>query len=295
LVTDDLSIEIANNRFLAPESPKGAVPTIMSEIRRLLDDIVPVVTYGDVVDRAVNKTLVYDRERLTAVQDLCARISCAYRMNGYGQFEVYPVEKQDPVWTIRGGPEGVLARVNRTQKLDRLYNVFVADGTRTVNNQQVPIRGITRIDGGPLRAGGPHGTYPIFYSSTMLTTQAQCDAYAKTMRDTQVRGLTVDLKVECAPNPALQQGDWVSVYNATVGNRVIPLTGRVTTMSLRSAGNTVERMTLTVECSYTDMQAALQAPQTVSMAGPLTFVTTHGLFPSDVTWPSLTTYPGVTT
>lgn len=294
LTADDLSVEIANNRFLAPESPKGTAPTILSELSRLLDGIVPVATTDGVVDRAVNKTLIYDRDRLNAVQDLCARISCAYRMNGDGQFEVYPVSKTTPVWLVRGGPEGVLAKVNRSQSLDGLYNVFVADGTRTINNQQTPIRGIARIDAGPLRAGGPHGTYPVFYDSTMLTTQAECDAYAATMRDTQVRGLTVDLKVECAPNPALQQGDWVTVYNAAVGNRVIPLDGRVKTMGLKSAGNTVDRMTLTVEVSYTDLQAAVTAPQTVSMAGPLNFRPSHTLYPSDTTWPALTLTPGVT-
>jgi len=84
------------------------------------------------------------------------------------------------------------------------------------------------------------------------------------------------------------------VYNAMVGNRVVPLNGRVKTMALQFSGNTVGAMTLTVECSYTDVQAALAAPQTVSMAGPLTYRATHGLYPSASTYPSYTTTPGVT-
>lgn len=293
LVCDDLAVDISHNQFLAPDSPQGTSPTILSEIGRLLDGIVPVVTTAGVVDRSVNKTLIYQQDRLAAVQDLCHRISCDYRMNGDGQFEVYPITPQTPVWLIRGGPEGVQVKVNRSMKLDGLYNVFVADGTATVNGQQTPIRGIARIDAGPLRAGGPHGTYPMFYQSTMLTTQAQCDAYAVTMRDTQLRGLTIDLLVECAPHPALQQGDWVTVYNALVGGRVMPLNGKVKTMTLKSNGNTVDRMTLTVECSYTDVQAALAAPESVSMVGPFGFRSTHPLYPSATTWPAYSTTPGV--
>lgn len=293
LTADDLGVEISNNRLLAPDAPHGTSPTILSEITRLLDGIVTVVTYGDVVDRPVNKTLIYKDDRLAAVADLCSRISCSYRLNGDGQFEVYPVAKDTPVWTIRGGVEGVLVSVNRDQKLDGLYNVFVADGTLTVNNQQVPIRGIASIDGGPMRAGGPHGTYPTFYSSTMLTTQAECDAYALVMRDTQIRGLTTDLKVVCLPNPAIQQGDWVNVYNALVNNKVVPLIGRIKTMGLKSSGTTVDRMTLTVECSYADVQTALNVPPTITMAGPRGEHALSKLYPAGNVYPGGYTYPGV--
>jgi hypothetical protein len=252
----DLAVEVANNRLLAPDSPQGASPTILSELARLLDGIVPVVTYGTVTDRSVNKTLIYQDDRLNAVQDLCKRITCDYRMNGDGQFEVYPITKQSPVWTIAGGPEGVLVEVDRNQDLNGLYNVFVADGTTTANNQQTPIRGIARIDGGPMRAGGPHGTYPVFYSSTMLTTQAQCDAYAATMRDTQIKGLTTDLKVKCLPHPALQVGDWVTVAAPVINQQVVAVVGMVKTMALQSSGSAVQAMQLTVECAYADVQLA---------------------------------------
>lgn len=256
VTADDLGVEIANNQLLAPGSPQGSSPTILSEISRLLDGIVPVVTYGTVVDRSVNKTLIYQQDRLSAVQDLCHRISCEYRMNGDGQFEIYPVAKTAPVWTVAGGPGGVLATVDRSQSLDQLYNVFVADGTSTLNNQQVPIRGIARIDNGPMRAGGPHGTYPLFYSSTMLTTQAQCNAYAAVMRDTQIAGLTTELTLTCLPNPALQEGDWVQVAAPVIHNKVVPLVGRVKTMQLSFNKTAPQPMSLTVVCSYADVAYA---------------------------------------
>lgn len=253
----DVGVLAANDRLLAPESPPGVTPSIVSEITRLMDGIAPVVVLAGVVDRPVNPGLVYQQDRLNAVQDLCKRISADYRFNGNKQLEVYPLTPQTPVWTIQGGPEGVLVSVDRSQNLTGLYNQFVADGTATVNGQQVPIRGVATINAGPLRWGGPHGKYPEFYQSNLLTTQADCDAYAQTMMTTQLSGLSVDLKIVCLPHPGLQQGDWVTVIAPTVNNHQVSLIGRVTQMGLKSNGNTVDRMTLTVQCTYTDVQAAI--------------------------------------
>jgi hypothetical protein len=92
-----------------------------------------------------------------------------------------------------------LVQVSRDQKIDALYNVFVARGTATVTKadgttQQVPIQSVAQITTGPLRVGGP---------------------------------------------------------------QTVTLNGKVKTMHLQSNGNTVAAMTLTVECTYADVQAAL--------------------------------------
>lgn len=271
---DDLGTLIAKARFPAPESPQGGAPTIVGEIKRLVADIVPVVTPG-VTDRGVNKTLVYQDDRLNAVQDLCKRINCDYRFNGAGQLEVYPLTAQAPVATLKGGPEGLLVKVDRKQEYEGLYNEFYADGQYATTAPdgtatQIPIRGYAAITDGPLRVNGPHGRYPKFYSSTMLTTQAECDAYAQTMRDTQLAGLTTDLVVTCLPLPHIQQGDWVTVYNPVVNGRVISLTGRVKTMDLGFTNTAPDRMTLTVECTYADVQAAFNGASNLSLAGPVT-------------------------
>lgn len=256
LTADDLAVEASISRLLAPESPKGAAPTILSEIARLMDGIAPVVTVTGVVDRAVNKTLIYEDDRLNAIQDLAKRIGCNYRFNGDGQCEIYPLEQHGEIQVLRGGDDGMVVDVQRGQKMDGLYNIFVADGTSTVGGQDLPIRGMATIVDGPLRFGGPHGRYPKFYESTMLTTQAQCDAYAVQMRDTQLAGLTQDLQVTCLPDPSIQCGDWVQVATYLVGLQEMRLLGRVTKISLQSSGTTVAPMSLTVTCSYTEVQRA---------------------------------------
>ncbi len=165
--------------------------------------------------------------------------------------------------------------MDREQKYDGLYNEFVADGQLATTasdgtSTQLPIRGYAAITSGPLRINGPHGRYPKFYSSTMLTTQADCDAYAVTMRDTQLAGLTTDLVVTCLPLPHVQHGDWVTVYNAVVDGRTVALTGRVKVMNLGFSNGTPDQMSLTVECSYADVQAAFSSGSNLSLAGPIT-------------------------
>ncbi|MDN5667044.1 MAG: hypothetical protein L0G87_01445 [Renibacterium salmoninarum] len=257
ITAQDRGRNAQNYRLIAPESPPGVAPTIVSEIRRLMDGIAPVVVTTGVIDRAVNKTLVYQDDRLNAVQDLAKRISCDVRFYGDGQCEIYPISAQPPVWVVAGGPEGALVSINRNQSLDGLYNIFVVDGTATVSGQATPVRGITQITSGPLSVTGPHGRVPKFYSSPMISTQSEADAYARTMMNTQIAGLTTDLKIECLPNPAIQQGDWVTVASPVVNNQEVSLIGSVKTMDLRSSGSAVGSMMLTVECSYNDVQTVI--------------------------------------
>jgi hypothetical protein len=268
---NDLSLMISKDRFIAPESPVGTSPTVIGEIKRLLQDRVPVTVLSGVVDTGVNSTLIYKQQddRWAAVGDLAQRIGAAVRMNGDGQAEVYPIASAS-VATLIGGPEGLQVSVDTEQNYEGTYNYFVADGTATVNGQQQPIRGTASVGGGELAYGGPHGQYQTFYSSTMLATQAQCDAYAVQMRDTQIAGLTTDLLVEALPMPHLQIGDWVTIPTPRLDGMAPPLTGRIVAMQLSGTQSTVDRMSLTVRCNYADVRIALSNGTNYTIAGPIT-------------------------
>lgn len=296
----DLAAVVVNDQFIAPESPVGTSPTCIGEIRRLLLDRVPVTVLAGVTDAPVAKTLVYQQQadRWAACQDLASRLTAGIRMNGDGQAEIYPLTTANPVATLYGGPEGLLVSVNRSQQYTGLYNIFIADGTATVNGQSQPVRGVAQITGGPLRVDGPHGRYPKFYSSTMITTQAQADAYAVQMRDTQLAGLTTDLVVEALPQPHLQLGDWVTVANPRVDGMAVPLNGRIVQMGLKGTGVTVDRMPLTVRCNYADVKAAFTSGTNSTIAGPILLnqpnVPAYGttpLYPADTLYPSSTLFP----
>lgn len=257
LTAHDLAWFLKKDRLLTPGSPVGTSPTIIGEITRLVGDTMPVVTMPGVVDSAVNKRLIYEQDRLDAIQDLCKRIACDYRMNGEGQLEIYPLDKALPVAVLQGGPEGLLVDVDREQDVEGLHNQFVVEGTVKVGNEQVPVRAIRSILTGPLSIYGPHGRVPESYESTMITSQADADAYAAQMMTTLLTGLTVDLKVTCLPLLHLQQGDWVQVGNPVVSGEAVPLVGRIKKMDVPSNGTAPAPMTVTVECSYADVQTAI--------------------------------------
>lgn len=253
LRTSDLGILLKNDRLLAPESPPGGA-TVLSEIARLCGLTVPVVVAPGVTDQSVNRTLVYERDRLDAIQALCKSIACDYRMNGEGQLEVYPITRQAPVAVLKGGAEGLLVDVDRSQQLEGLYNIFVVDGT---GDNERPVRQIAQIETGPLRVDGPHGRYATFYESNMISTDQQALTYARTMRDTFLAGLTVSLRVTCLPLPHLQQGDWVQVGNPVVNGQQVDLVGMVKSIDQPWNGTVPDRCTVVVECAYADVQTVI--------------------------------------
>lgn len=256
----DLGLVTKKDRLLAPESPpKGSTPTVVGEITRLMKDIAPVTYGADVVDRNLSGNIVYERDRLDAVQDLCRRIFCDYRWTGDGQMEIYSILDQEPVETLQGGPEGLLVKVDRAQDIEGLYNQFVVDGTYTDSEgRSKPIRSIAQIESGPLSVYGPHGRVPEFYSSEMIANQGDADDYADTMAVSQLTGMTVDLAVTCLPLPHLEIGDWVNVGNPVVNGEPVALVGRVKSIDLASANGTAPGpMTVVVQCSYWTVQSVI--------------------------------------
>lgn len=251
LDADDLVREVVMDRFLAPSSPKSGA-TVLSEVRRLLADAMPVTVAAGVVDAAVPTSVVYERERMDAVEDLLARIQCTYRTTGDGQLEVVPVAAQAPVWTVAGGDGGALVSVQRSQALEGLYNAAVAEGS-TDDGRELVGRALEPT--GPLRYGGPHGRYPVFQSSTgLLKTQQAVDSAAATLLAGQVSSRSVELRVTCLPHPGLQLWDWVTVASPVVSGGAVPLVGQVVRVRMSGNARGVDPMVIGVRCAYQDVQ-----------------------------------------
>lgn len=243
----DLTVNVDRDKFEFPESPKGPSPTAVGEFRRLTADYFPTVVDAGVVDTPVSGQLVYDRERLDACQDLLGRVSARYRMGGDGECHIYPYGGA-PV--LRVEPGNALVSVKRKQSLDGLYNRWVVEGKDGENGQ--PVRGAVSIETGPLRYGGPHGKAPYFYSSEMITTQAQAEDYAAQLRDKALNSLAVELAVSIIPRPELQGGDRIEVGCPVAAGHVAYIPGEI--ISIRRGGDTLPReTTLTVRCSYSDV------------------------------------------
>lgn len=263
LTAHDRTENAVHANLLAPESP-GAGATVTSEAKRLLDGIMRVTVAAGVTDASVASSVVYARDRLNEVENLLTNVQATHRMTGDGAFEIYPITPQTPVWTIQGGDEGALVTINHGTDNTQLYNTVVSDGTQTATKSdgtqvQLPVRGVAKLTVGPLRTGGPHGSFVYFHSSPLITNQSTADQDAQTLLNNLVTNQTIDLAIECLPHPALQIGDWVTVMSPVIDGRQVPLNGRVLKQDLKSVnGTAVDRMTLTVRCSYQDAQTIMQ-------------------------------------
>lgn len=251
---EDLTQIAKAARFLAPTSP-GAGATVVSEVRRLMRGIAPVTVRAGVVDAPVASTVIFETERMDAIDDLVGRISCAYRMTGDGQLEIYRTARTAPVWEVAGGDGGALVGIQQSQSVEGLYNAAVVEGQADDGR---PLTSIYTEPDGPLRWEGPHWQVPVFQSSTgLLKTQAAVDAAARTLLAGRIQDRTVTLNVECLPHPGLQIGDWVRVVTPTTSGLGVPLDGVVRTLRLSGATNGVHPMSMSVECPYEDVQAVV--------------------------------------
>ena len=245
----DLTFDVDRDKFESPRSPRTA--TVLAEIANLTSAYFPTVVDPGVTDTSVSSRLVFEKERLEAVQDLASRVNARYRMGGDGECHIYPVMSA-PVWRVE--PEISLVSVARKQSIDGLFNKWIVEGKDSKGG--APVRGSAFIETGPLRWGGPHGKAPDFYSSEMITTRVQADFYAVELRERFLSSLAIELAVETVPRPELQAGDRIEVGCPVTAGHVAYLPGTIT--SIRRGGSTVPTGTsLTVTCSYGDVLNAL--------------------------------------
>jgi hypothetical protein len=249
VMADDLTLEIQDSEFLAPEAPPTGA-TVVSEIRRLLTGICPVIIAAGITDQPVPASIVYKDDRLAAVQDLARVVGARYRMTGNGSFEVYPLTKTAPVWTIQGGDGGALVSLNRRQSRADLINGVLS----TSNDPSVEIRALATIQAGPLRWDGPLKR-KIARHNAIADTQSGVQADAQTYLNNTATLKTIALTVLCKPHPGIQTGDWVRVAQPTINGAAYPLDGIVTNVQLKGSKSGVEPMQITVQCAIEDVQA----------------------------------------
>lgn len=246
----DLTYNADRDKLEGPESP-GVDATALGEFRRLMGDHFPVVVDPGVEDVSVSRLLVFDKERLEAGQDLLSRIGAKYRMGGDGECHVYPWNAA-PVWRVEPGK--CLVSVARKQSIDGLYNRWVVEGKEV--GTDAPVQAVISIDSGPLRFGGDHGKAQTFYTSEMITSYAQAQAYGEELRDQFLSSLAIELQVQTSPRPELQAGDRIEVGYPLPAGHVAYFLGTITGIR-RDGANVPGGTSLTVSCSYMDVITAL--------------------------------------
>lgn len=114
------------------------------------------------------------------------------------------------VFEVTHGPGGVVTKVSRSLSRSGVYNAIVASGEPV--GEAAPVRAVS-LDlnpASPTYWNGPFGKVPKFYSSTFLTTVAQCQTAADAMLARQL-GVPYSVDFSAVPNPALEPLDPVTV------------------------------------------------------------------------------------
>lgn len=202
----------------------GAGSSVGSVIDFAVGEVVPsLVTVYDtsLYSTTLSSAAVMDQDRLGFIQNLVAAYGKIMYWDYAGRLQIKTAPSPaTPAYTINAGANGVLVSMDRLISREGVYNSVVASGEAA--GEQPPVMGFAydTDPASPTRWGGPFGYVPKFYSSSFMTTTAQCTAAAKAMLDAD-RGLPYSVSLGTVPNPALEGWDVVTV---TYDNNVTPET-----------------------------------------------------------------------
>lgn len=154
---------------------------------------------------------VLEDDRYGFLKDIADSFGKVFYVDYAGRFRVETAPNPAvPVFDVTHGRGGVVAKVSRKLTRTGVYNAVVATGESA--GEDPPVRGValdTNPDS-PTYWYGNYGKVPKFYSSTFLTTDAQCQTAATAMLARQL-GVPYSVNFDAVPNVALEPLDPVTV------------------------------------------------------------------------------------
>lgn len=227
----DLATLIQDDRFLQPASP-AAGSTYAQAFAQIVGGILPVYT-DPALPALAYPAVVWDRDRDVVLSELCRAWGARWYVDHTGTVCAVPDyppidEGTPPDFTITDGVDGIITDRARGAERGALFNVVSVTGALGVDGAAAPHAVAEITDpASPVYPRGPYGAVPRFYSSDLITTQAQADGTAQRMRNEMARFGRVE-SVGMVPDPAVELGDVARVYTAD-GDRFL---GRVTAYTL---------------------------------------------------------------
>jgi hypothetical protein len=199
-------------------SPRQFLPgaTFASVVSNLITEIYPAATinYDDASASAVlARSLIVDSDRFAALDDVIRSLGKIWYWDGAGvlQIKTPPSPATAPVYEVTRGAYGVLVAFARSLSRENTYNAVVASGEGA--DSSAPIRAVA-IDNNPLSPTyffGRFGQVPTFFTSPLITTNAQAQASAQSLLNKQL-GLPYTINFGTIVNPALEPYDVVRVH-----------------------------------------------------------------------------------
>lgn len=230
LTCPDRWLKVQRNRFgLARSSVAGN--TVWQEIRRLVEGCwggaFPFPGWAQLDQSATSRVgpvLWDDGDREKAVNDLAtsAGLEVFFAPDGRAVLRKIPTltTASVPVWTVDASQQGVLVDASRTSSMERTRNAVIVSSSAADAPLFPPQEVRLSTAGDPLRAGGPLGYVPDYWSSPVLKTAAAAQQAGRALLAQKV-GVARQLSLEAVSNPALDASDVIEV--------VLPRIDRTTT------------------------------------------------------------------
>jgi hypothetical protein len=217
---------VVDDRFAAPRTVSG--PSALALIEALIRETLPqaVVVPRVVRDRRVPPT-TFDEDRWAAVRTLAAGIGAVVYADPSGRFVIEPAPtlSSRPVWTVAGGPGGVLVSADTSSSREQVYNRVVVRGDNPASGLD-PVSAEARDDrvDSPTRWGDPDaGAYGrvtrFMYLPTVTTTAQALDAARAQLARSTGAAASVDLST--VPNVALEGLDVLDIVTGTGREREV--------------------------------------------------------------------------
>lgn len=229
---------VQSDGFDTPGSPPQLASTFAEVIR-----VTSLQLTKEIPDGAIARLIAYQQDRLQYVYDLVQQLDAVPYMRSDGTIGQRPNVWPAAVDTLTDGDTGSLLTVGRAMSSSTVYNRVVI---RATSDAQAQILAVAQIDVGPLQAPSstnartPFGRRTYYYSSDLITTVAQAQAYAPKLlaQVSSIRTATVPVTEKF--NPLREVGDVV-----TVTRRVGTFTGRI--LNIHRSDEASQSLTLEVQ------------------------------------------------
>ncbi len=205
----DHFLRIARDKFDFPVSPRST--SMWDEAQRLTG--LPV--FRSIADRSLPTAITYDEDRLDALEKVFGPSNAWPALTPGGALTAMPKAWPAPVDRIEAVLDAPLV-----MRSENVYNRVVVEGKNPDPAGPV-LRATASITDGFLRTSNADGsrspfggnTYP--YKSDMLTTQAQCQAYADELLPQVSRIRSVTRRIVEPFNPLRELGDVLVLVDPT--------------------------------------------------------------------------------
>jgi Domain of unknown function (DUF5047) len=220
----DRSARIIDARFAEPYQI-AAGTNYGTAILSLIQDAYPDVPYNasdftSVSDVTPQLIAEEGDDRWALAQSMATSLGRDLYFDGDGTLRLVPssiVGSTAPVADLVEGDGGVLVGVGRRWSRQGAYNAWIVTGENTGEDLPIP-RGVA-IDNNPASPTyyyGAFGQVPGFYSSQLITSDAQAQDAAVAMLAKQL-GTTQSVSFGSIVNPALEPGDVAQIRRRLLG------------------------------------------------------------------------------